>query len=198
MKYKSNHIFYLFFGFAVILISCGKDYSPKPRGYFRINFPEKKYEPIRMEGCPFSIDVPEYAKLEKDPDPKALSCWFDMKYSDFNAKVHFTYMPITASSTLSELTKDAHEFAFKHTVKATGIDQIQIHNQENQIYGLIYDIKGNTASNFQFYLTDSSRHYLRGALYFEERPNLDSIRPVLNFIKEDLYFAIENFKWDSK
>lgn len=194
-----KHIFKFFnlFLFSFILFSsCESSYTPKPRGFFRIDFPEKEYQITEFEGCPFSLHAPVYTQLIADQDPNALPCWFDMQFPDFNAKVHFTYMEIDEKNKLREMTDDAYEFAFKHTVKATGIDQIQISNPDKDVYGLIYDIKGNTASNFQFYLTDSSRHYLRAALYFEEVPNLDSIRPVLDFIKEDLYFAIHNFNWD--
>lgn len=98
-------------------------------------------------------------------------------------------------ATLQELSEDARTFVFKHTAKATAIDQSRIHHPEKDVYGLLYHIHGNTASSYQFYLSDSSMHYLRAALYFNERPNVDSIKPVLEFIKKDIDYMISTFEW---
>jgi gliding motility-associated lipoprotein GldD len=93
------------------------------------------------------------------------------------------------------LTEDARSFAFKHTVKATSIDQGIIYNPDRKIYGIYYTIDGNAASSVQFFLTDSTRNYIRGALYFNTEPRLDSIQPVLDFVKKDVNVMIKSFKW---
>jgi gliding motility-associated lipoprotein GldD len=96
---------------------------------------------------------------------------------------------------LNQLSEDARTFAFKHTVKATSINEGIIYNPKKKVYGIYYTIEGNTASAVQFYLTDSSKNYLRGALYFNEQPRIDSLKPVLNFIKKDIDVFIKTFQW---
>lgn len=174
--------------------ACTPPYSPKPRGYFRIEFPEKTYQTF-VPGCPFAIRIPTYATMEPDRSPDAKPCWMDLSFPQFNARVHLSYMPVTGPDNFNQLVEDARTFAFNHTVRATAIDQQRISRPDAHVYGLKYEIKGNTASNIQFFVTDSSRHYLRGALYFHEKPRLDSIQPVLDFIKTDIDTLIQSMQW---
>lgn len=173
---------------------CQQHYSPKPRGYFRIEFPEKTYTAVSGD-CPYAFNIPVYAKIEPDRSADAQPCWVDVHFPQFNARIHLSYMPISGPDNFSELVEDARTFAFKHTVKATAIDQQRIRRPETDVYGLKYEISGNTASNIQFFVTDSTRHYLRGALYFHEKPQLDSIRPVLEFLKADIDTLIGSLQW---
>ena len=188
--------FCLFLSFLLLGVSCQNagDYSPKPRGYHRIVFPEKKYNSVQ-DGCAFGFEIPEYAVLTNDKNRDAKPCWNNLDFPNFNARLHISYYPISSASPFDELTEDARSFAFKHTSKATMIEQKKIHMPEHQIYGLEYLIDGNTASNFQFYVSDSTKHYVRGALYFNEKPNLDSIQPVLEYIKADIEHLIHTFRW---
>lgn len=190
-KYPSLILCFLFF-----LIGCqNESFTPKPRGYFRISFPEKTYQ-VYNEDCPFHFEHPLYSEIKNDASEGAHPCWKNLDFPEFNARLHFSYFKIdNKDATLEALTNDAWNFAFKHTSKATAIDQRVINNESKNLYGIEYSIKGNTASNYQFYLTDSVNHYLRGALYFNEKPNLDSIQPVLSFIKEDLDHLIKTFAW---
>ncbi|WP_246163582.1 gliding motility lipoprotein GldD [Sphingobacterium humi] len=181
--------------FILLITSCGQaDYSPKPRGYFRINFPEKSYHQI-PNGCPFQFEIPDYASYNDEGINQQHPCWKNIDFPAFNARLHLSYFPISKESTLAQLTEDARTFAFKHSTKATAIDQSKISIPEHKVHGLQYIIGGNTASNYQFYLTDSSKHYLRGALYFNEKPQLDSIQPVLEFIKADIKQLIHSLEW---
>lgn len=184
--------------FTVVLFlftACASDdYSPKPRGFFRIELPEKVYEPAAT-GCPYSFEIPNYAILVDDNSSNAAPCWKNLDFPQFNARLHISYFAIGTDAPFDMLTEDARTFVFKHTSKATAIDQQQISDAEREVYGLRYEIGGNTASNVQFYLSDSTHHYLRGALYFNERPNLDSIRPVLDFIKDDIDRIIHTVQW---
>src|SRR5690606_27277403 len=173
---------------------CQQHYAPKPRGYFRIEFPEKVYVPF-SSGCPYSFDVPAYAKMEPDRSADAQPCWMDVHFPQFNARIHLSYMPVSGRDNFNELVEDARTFAFNHTVRATAIDQLRIQHPETDVYGLKYEISGNTASNIQFFVTDSTHHYLRGALYFHEKPRLDSIQPVLDFIKADIDTLIGSLRW---
>lgn len=181
---------------ALILSACGGsgDYSPKPRGFFRIKFPEKKYQEY-SEGCPFTFNYPQYAKIEPDKKAGAGNCWLNMQFPQFNATLHISYDRIADKRMFNELVEDSHKLAFKHTVKASAIDEGTISNPVKKIYGIYYTIDGNAASSAQFYLTDSTKNYLRGALYFNNEPRLDSIQPVLDFIKKDVNVMIKSFKW---
>ena len=187
--------FIFFIPFIFLIISCNNsDYSPKPKAFFRINFPEKTYE-IYQSGCPFEFQTPTYSVVKDENKTQHSVCWKNIDFPQFNARLHLSYFDINSSAPFQQLSEDARTFAFKHTSKATAIEQKKISNRDNNIYGIAYHIEGNTASNYQFYISDSTKHYLRGALYFNEKPNLDSIQPVLNFLKEDIEHMINTFRW---
>lgn len=173
---------------------CQQHYAPKPRGYFRIEFPEKAYTTISGD-CPYTLNIPVYAEMEPDRSADAQPCWADVHFPQFNARIHLSYMPVSGPDNFNELVEDARTFAFNHTVRATAIDQQRIRYPENGVYGLKYEISGNTASSIQFFVTDSTQHYLRGALYFHEKPRLDSIQPVLEFLKADIDTLIGSLRW---
>jgi gliding motility-associated lipoprotein GldD len=176
------------------------DYAPKPRGYYRINFPERGYRAYISDN-PFTFQYPAYAVMEKDtlsrPAGKLVNMQtlLNMQFPQFNGTLHLSYETIPNKKIFDELVEDAHKFAFKHTVKATSIDEAVIRYPERKVYGIYYTIDGNAASSVQFYLTDSVKNYLRGALYFNSEPRLDSIQPVLKFVKQDVDVMIKSFKW---
>ena len=118
-----------------------------------------------------------------------------MQFPQFKGTLHLSYESITSKKVFDELIEDAHTFAFKHTVKATSIDQGTIRYPDRKVYGIYYTIDGNAASSVQFFLTDSTRNYLRGALYFNTEPRLDSIQPVLTFVKQDVNVLIKTLRW---
>lgn len=170
------------------------DFSPKPRGFHRVAFPEKTYVLLK-EALPYSFEVPKYAILNTDSSEGANPYWKNLDFPKFNARLHISYFPVGSQTNLNQLTEDARTFAFKHTAKATSIDQITINRTHKNVYGLTYLIKGNTASSLQFFVTDSTKNYLRAALYFNEKPNLDSIQPVLDFLRQDIDHIVNTFEW---
>jgi gliding motility-associated lipoprotein GldD len=180
----------------LLFASCSgnHDYSPKPRGFFRIVFPKKEYQTYEA-GCPFTFEYPKYAVIEPDRTPKAKPCWLNMQFPQFNGTLHLSYEHILSKKEFNELIEDAHKLSFKHTVKASSIDQGSISYPDRKVYGIYYTIEGNAASSVQFYLTDSTRNYIRGALYFNTEPRLDSIQPVLTFVKKDVDAMIKSFRW---
>jgi gliding motility-associated lipoprotein GldD len=182
------------FVISILISSCGSDYSPKPRAYFKIDLPEKNYQNYSSD-CLFSFEFPVYASVIPDKNKDAKPCWMDVYYPQFNGRVHLSYQSFSTRKQFDSLVEDARTFAFKHTVKATAIDEAMISYPEKRVYGIYYSIDGNTASSVQFFLTDSTNNYLRGALYFNEQPRLDSIQPVLDFIKKDIDHMIKTFKW---
>jgi len=183
---------------CLLLTSCGSDdegtIAPKPRAYFRLSFPEKKYVPYDSV-CPFTFEIPAYSKMGKDPHGNAEPCWLNLNFPTFNGTLHLSYKPVTGN--IQSYLYDTYELASNHKIKASGIAEQLISKDSNKVYGLLYDIQGNAASPLQFFLTDSTHHFLRGALYFNVAPNTDSISPVVDFIKKDIHHLINTFKWKS-
>lgn len=192
-----NKLFILLFLF--ILFSCGEKYTPKPRGYFRINFPEKKYHLIQKK-LPYQFEIPDYAEIipdRRNPDhPDWINVWIPAN----KAEVHISYYRLAnnqqkGKKQLSEFIEESRRLAYKHTVKADAINEQIFMNPANKVYGTVYKIEGNAASPMQFFLTDSTRNFLRGAFYIREVPNIDSLKPVINFIEPDVIRMIETTTW---
>jgi|WetSurSiteA1Bulk_404760.scaffolds.fasta_scaffold00850_7 gliding motility-associated lipoprotein GldD len=172
--------------------ACTRAYTPKPRSYFRIDFPEKKYI-LYQSDCSYSFEVPVYAKVDpyrgNHPEP----CWLNIDFPDYKGTIHLTYKEL--QDNLDMLVEDIHTIAYKHIIKADDIIEQPFSFPERKVYGIIYDIKGNTASSFNFYATDSSRNFLSGALYFNVIPNKDSLAPVVSFFSADIEHLIETLNW---
>lgn len=193
-KMKGQIILSFFLSIMALNSCTSSDYAPKPRGYYHIELPKKAYKSFDRN-CPFSFDYPVYAKVVADGGTDTRPCWYNLSFARFNARLHMTYYDINSKNEYQGLIEDARTLAFKHTVKANAIDQKIINYPEKKLYGVYYAIEGNTASSVQFFLTDSIGHYFRAALYFNEKPQYDSIQPVVSFIKEDLDRMIDTFKW---
>ncbi|NRF41670.1 gliding motility lipoprotein GldD [Pedobacter foliorum] len=191
---KKHNFFFLFMLIMLLSACTGNNYSPKPRGFFNIEMPKKVYKTFN-NGCAFSFDYPVYAEMVKDNSKDTRPCWYNLSFPQFNGRLHLTYYDVSSKKEYEGLVEDARTFAFKHTVKANSIDQKLINFPDKKVYGVYYAIEGNTASSVQFFLTDSTKHYFRGALYFNERPQYDSIQPVVSFIKKDIDRMISTFKW---
>ena len=189
--------------FATLLLqSCGDGelaITPKPRGFPKVVYPERKYQNFEAGYCDFTFEYPTYAKIEKDEaffgDKPVNECWFDIVIPQFNAKIHCTYSPIDQKSTVENLKNDAFELAHKHNIKAKYIEEIQI-NTSNGAKGFAFNLEGEVASPFQFFLTDEERHFMRGSLYFNNKVATDSLAPVFTFVKKDLEHMINTLKWE--
>ena len=180
---------------AICAVSCNDDeetYSPRPRGFPRINFPEKAYE-VYSGDCPYTFEIPKYSRMVRDRHNGAEPCWLNLEFPQFNATIHLSYK--TVNNNIGQYLEDSHDFANKHQIKATGLEEIPIYRDSAKVYGLIFDINGNTASNLQFYMTDSTEHFIRGALYFNCVPNIDSLKIVIDFIKKDVLHLISTTQW---
>jgi gliding motility-associated lipoprotein GldD len=182
----------------LILAGCNEDYSPKPKAYHRIVFPEKNYMVFAPEKCPYSFEIAHYSTIEQDSiyfDQKVENpCWYNIHFPELNGTVNITYKKIGSSQEYQKLTDDAHKLAFKHTRKADYIDEINIKSKYGAA-GVLFEVEGDAASNFQFYFTDTFNHFVRGALYFNNTPNIDSMAPVVKFVREDMDVLIESFRW---
>lgn len=184
---------------CICLLSCGSEddtaMTPKPRAYFRLNFPEKKY--VKYDSvCPFTFERPVYSQMDKDRNVGAEPCWLNVNFPSFNGTLHLSYKAV--NNNIQQYLEDTYTLASKHQIKASGIEEKLVKRDSSHVYGLIYEIEGNAASALQFYLTDSTKHFIRGALYFNEVPNIDSIAPVLEYIRTDIYHMIRTFEWKNK
>jgi len=192
---KPKIFFLLLIICAFIFPSCEEDedvYSPKPRGYPRIKFPEKNYRMFDTT-CAYKFEIPEYVKVNIDQHKNAEPCWYNLDYTQFKATVHLSYKEV--NNNIEKYIDDSHNFANKHQIKATGLEETVIIRDSAKVYGLLFDIAGNTASSLQFYITDSTKHFVRGALYFNCVPNIDSLKIVVDFIREDLIHLINTSSW---
>ncbi len=189
----SKLVFLILFITAIVFTSCEDNYQPKPRGFFRIEMPKKNYVSFHKEEYPYTFSMPALATISTT-NTQNEKYWININYPVFNAKLHISYKPI--DNNLGVLLNDMHKMMNKHIPKANAINEQMYLNQERKVYGITYDIKGSeAASPFQFYLTDSTNHFFRAALYFNFSPNNDSLEPVINYLKEDLQLMIESFKW---
>jgi gliding motility-associated lipoprotein GldD len=178
---------------ALCMAGCKENNTPKPKGYFRIDFPEKKYTTYQSE-CNYSFEYPVYAIITPFKGADAGPCWINIEFPGYKGKIHLTYKAL--NNDLSRYVEDIHTLAYKHIIKADDIIEKPVSFPDRKVYGLIYDIRGNTASSMSFYLTDSSRNFLSGALYFSVIPNKDSLAPVIRFFTQDINHLVETLNWN--
>jgi gliding motility-associated lipoprotein GldD len=178
--------------FVFLLFSCKKAYTPRPRGYYRLSFPAKTYKHFQSD-CKFSFEVPVYSDVLPVKETYAEPCWYNVNFVRYNASIYLTYKSLNKD--LPAHMEDVRTIAYKHIVKADDIIETTIERPEKHVYGILYDIKGNTASAVNFYITDSVSGFLSGSLYFNVRPNKDSLAPAIDFFREDIVHLINSFDW---
>lgn len=182
-----------------LFVACNSDYSVgKKKGYFRIDFPKKRYQPFEQPGYPYTFEYPVYATVTKDStffNDKAGDWWINIDVPQFNGRIYISYKKIGDNNSFDSLVRDGFKMAYKqHVDVSTGIEESRIMTP-NKVEGIYFDLGGNTATANQFFLTDSTRHFLRGALYFDAAPNADSLGIVNDFLKKDLEHLINTLKW---
>lgn len=178
----------------LIVVSCGDNNpQPKPRGYFRIDLPEKQY--VTLDTMPrYGFEYPVYATITPDYHSIEEKDWANVEFPAFKGTIHLSYKNVEGN--LPEYVEDAYRMIVKHISKATGIRDSVIINKDKNVYGLMYFLDGEgVASPLQFYLTDSTEHFLRGSLYFNMYPNNDSMQPVIKFITDDVRHLITTLEW---
>ena len=185
---------------AIIVLSlgCNSPYTFKKKGYFHIDFPEKKYQLFNQPGYPYSFEYPVYTQVVKDTtffDARPENeWWINIDVPRFGGRIYISYKEV-GKNDFDSLVNDGFKMAYKqHTEISTGIND-SLMKTPNGVEGIYFSLKGNTATANQFFLTDSTRHFLRGALYFNTSPNEDSLGIVNDFLKEDLHHLINTLKW---
>ena len=200
LQYNANYVGkrYLHFiaGFVtVFLTSCNGNYTPKPRGYFRIDLPEKEYKLFDAPECPFRFEIPEYSYVASYHDSLSQPCWKYIRFPQFNGEIFLSYRKI--ENNFQNLVEDSRMLAYKHAVKADAIDETFIGTPFN-VSGIIYDIGGSAASSLQFFVTDSTQHFIRGALYFNAPPQPASLAPVIEFLRKDVIRLVKTMRWEGR
>ncbi len=178
-----------------LFVACQTSHPPKPRGYFRIELPEKEYR-LTDTILPCNFELPQYAFIRHaDPQTGELA-HVNVEFPRFQATIYLSYRPL--ENNLYELLEDNRKLAFKHTIKAEAINERLFSDPQKHTHGILFEIKGNAASPLQFYLTDSTKHFLRGSLYFNNIPNKDSLAPVIGFLEKDMTHLMETLNWKNQ
>lgn len=194
MKNSIKNTVAALFILSIVIFSagCNNDVIPRPYGYFRVDLPPHSYENFDSTGLPYSFDINKIAAIR----PRVKSgeeYWIDILYPSLNAAVYCSYKPV--HSDLFNLLEDTRKIVYKHTIRADAIDEKLFQNRGRNTYGILYDLKGNTASQLQFVITDSTKNFFRAALYFNNVPNKDSIAPMAEYIRKDMIRMMESFQW---
>ena len=168
-------------------ISCNGDVLPKPKAQLRLEYNSPTYELTDSE-CPFQFEFSTESNAKTNQ-----KCWMNIEYSKLNASINLTYRPI--ENNLNELFLEAEKLTFNHTIKADGINSIPYENRSKKKYGALYEVTGNAASPLQFHITDSTKNFITGAVYFNIEPNYDSIVPAIKYLQNDIVHLMETLEW---
>lgn len=171
----------------LIFVSCNTETLPKPKGYLSLNYPKKSYKKLKTKR-PYSFEIPTNTKEIDQPKN-----WLKIEYPNLKASIDITYRPI--ENNLKNLFLEAERLVFEHTIKANQISSKNFQSKDHKTYGKLFEISGNTASQVQFHITDSTKHFIKGSLFFRTKPNYDSILPAVDYIKKDMIKIMETLEW---
>jgi gliding motility-associated lipoprotein GldD len=178
---------------SLFLLSCERDYLPKPKGHNRIILPDPQYVSL-ADTFPYVFEYSKHAVLYPDTSWLSEPYWIDLYYPYFDATVQITYKPINADSTVEEYLNDSFRLTSKHNIKAYSIeDKVLVLKSGN--VATVSELEGDVPSQFQFHITDSVKHFVRGSLYFKTSTKNDSLRPSIDFIKNDVIHMLNSLQW---
>ncbi len=175
-------------------LSCD-EYTPKPKGYQRAVRQPVEY--IEFSNKELSFLYPNDARIEPLISDAKSEIWFNLHYSQYNATLHCTYIPLL-NQNLNKLLDDSYQLAYSHVSMAQGISQTQFSDSLRRTFGIIYDIRGSVASPVQFYITDNTSNFLRGSLYFDQTIKADSVAQIISFIRKDIDHIMESLEWKKR
>ncbi|MEZ4854446.1 gliding motility lipoprotein GldD [Flavobacterium sp.] len=178
--------FYYFMG-LLLLSACQDNTLPKPKAQLQLEYPYPVYGKFNSN-CNFSFDYNSIAKIKAEK-----KCEFELHYPKMKATIYLTYKPVT--NNIDSLLRDAQKLTYDHVIKADEISSQPFINNTNKVYGMFSEVGGNAATNAQFYVTDSTKNFLYGSMYFYAKPNYDSILPAANYIKNDIRKIMETVAW---
>ena len=183
---RHSAIYFLIFC-IVAMLSCEDATLVKPSAKLRLDYPTPTYSQVALD-CPYSFQVNSDAALSKRSD-----CWINLRYGTLKATIFLTYRPV--NNNLDSLLYDAQKLTYDHTVKANSILEQPRVDSLNNVYGMLYMIDGDAATQSQFYATDSLQHFVTGSVYFESKPNFDSLYPAVIYLREDVRRIMETIRW---
>jgi len=198
MLYKrSNYVTSLLAaGLLFLVVSCDQGYLPKPLGYNRLDLPEPQYRAL-PDSLPYSFEYSTHAKLLDDTSWVSERYWIEIYYPALRSNIHITYKALNNSEKLlREFIDDAYTLTAKHQIKAYAIDEV-IQQTPSGKTAVIAEIEGEVPSQFQFTITDSTRNFMRGALYFNTKVHNDSLAPAIDYMKREMMHIINTLEWKS-
>jgi len=169
------------------VFGCKDEVLPKPSSYLRLDYPEAKYVNFENQ-CPFAFEMNSEAVIKGEKD-----CGFTILYPKMKATIYLTYKPV--NNNINKLLRDAQKLTYEHVIKADDILEQPYLNPTKKVYGMFYQVDGNAATNSQFYVTDSTKHFVTGSVYFYAKPNFDSIMPAASYVRNDMQRLMETLKW---
>lgn len=170
--------------------SCKEDYTVKPVGQIRLEYPKAAYKEFRAN-CPFVFEYSEFSREIKKDKP----CWFVLHYPEMKANIYLTYFSISGKDDLAKKIKDSEKLVQEQTVKASYISPREFVFADKKVYGTLFELGGDSAINLQFHATDSTKNLLTGSVYFSTPPKYDSLQPAINYLKKDVVHLIESLEW---
>ncbi len=184
----------LLLALAVMLVSCSRDYQPKPKGYNRLILPEAAYR-VSPDTLPYQFEYSTHARFMKDTSWLREKHWIEIYYPDLEATIHITYKKVNNNQALlKEFLQDAYVLTAKHQIKAYAIDETIVRTPDGKTV-VVAELDGEVPSQFQFTTTDSTRNFLRGALYFNVPVQNDSLQPAIEYMKKDVMHLINTLRW---
>lgn len=184
---KKPHLITAFLIVLFSVFSCKKEVLPKPASYLRLDYPVAEY--ANFEGnCPFTFEMNADAIIKGEKD-----CGFTITYPKMKATIYLTYKPV--NNNINKLLRDAQKLTYEHVIKADDILEQPYLNPNKKVYGMFYQVDGNAATNSQFYVTDSTKNFVTGSVYFYAKPNFDSIMPAASYVRNDMQRLMETLKW---
>ena len=182
------------FVLSFFLESCEQSHRPRERAYPRFDLPAPKYR-LYDDKHPFTFEVSDQAVVYNDTDKLSEPHWVNIRYPALEAEVQLTYKNINGNmKLLNEHIEDARTLINKHNIKAYGIEETKIHTAAGRD-AFVFSLSGQVPTQFQFYTTDSSQNFLRGALYFRIATANDSLAPAIRYISQDMVHLLNTLKW---
>jgi gliding motility-associated lipoprotein GldD len=192
-RYGISLLLFIFIGF----ISCSQEdqaYIPKPKGFNRISLPRPQYN-LLDKNYPYQFEYSKWAEVLPDTFATAQKYWLFIHYPAYKANIQLTYKPIHNNQKLLQAyINDAYKLTGKHQIRASSIQE-RVYSTENGLTATLFKIEGDVPSPYQFYTTDSSNHFMRGAIYFSTAVKNDSLAPVIDYMEKDMMQLLNTLKW---
>lgn len=193
----NRHILVITISSCLTFFACTSDYVPKPVGYNRIDLPPHEFVSL-PDTFPYQFEYSKHARIYPDTSARSERYWLNVYYPEYVANIQLTYKDVNNNEQrLEQLLEDAYRLTANHQIKASAIDENIIRTPSGK-KALIAELRGEVPSQFQFYITDSIQHFLRGALYFRTATKNDSLAPIIEYIKMDMIHMLNTLEWDDK